>query len=433
MKKILLVIALLVLGLTAYSQGSPTVHDERNSKELHRKVIQDKWSVGCSGNEELVELSFSLKIYNNRYCIYPRLVLNNIAKDSIKFISLTIQLRDPRNSIPFYCNENNKVVVGTNSWADESLHRDDINNNEDYLICEKTHNEPRFYIDNSNIEKDIWINVNECFIVMKGGKKILNFIGKDQPELFKLIKENKQIKSEHVDLIRHGDKEYNGDFTISGVGFRSNGKKVGTAKYEYRDAPDGTRIFEGNFHYSYQTITNGGTIKISDEVNGVYLNNKQIGTWRWVSEQIEGRVLSADKEEIETMTIDFSNDGKIESFSYSLGWQNSISGDFVNGILKRLSYRKKTDRVTAQGNYSTTEFGVPVGKWTITGEVPNGSVTIEYDNRGNVVSAVYYDPQTGDKIRVPEWICRYPRTIFSKVIGLVSNYCYRNTEKPRYY
>lgn len=239
--------------------------------------------------------------------------------------------------------------------------------------------------------------------------------------------------------IKRGDKRYNGKYSISGIGFGSE-KKVGNAIYDYKDAPDGTRIFEGKFLYTYSSGD------YSEIVKGNYLNNRQIGTWKWISKSTEPRSIDPDKVEKEEVTINFNNNGKVDgAFRYSYGFygerngetkytsaRKDVSGDFENGRLKKLRYWSIVDDVIAEGNYSTIDAGTPVGKWKVTGgKVPNGGVTIEFDNRGNIISAVYYDPTTGDKYRAPEWVCRYPESIYKKAISLICGYCYRDTEQPK--
>lgn len=243
--------------------------------------------------------------------------------------------------------------------------------------------------------------------------------------------------------IKRGDKRYNGEFSISGFGFSNSGTQKGNAQYDYKDAPNGTRIFEGKFLYTYSLKT--ASCSYSDIVKGNYLNNRQIGTWKWISKSTEPRSIDPDKVEQEEVTINFNNNGKVDgNFEYSYGFygerngeteytsaRKDVSGVFENGRLRRLHYWSIEDRVIAEGNYSTIDAGTPVGKWEVTGEkVPNGSVTIEFDNRGNIISAVYFDPTTGDKHRVPEWICRYPELIYKDAINIIRRYCYRDTTKP---
>lgn len=236
--------------------------------------------------------------------------------------------------------------------------------------------------------------------------------------------------------IKRGDKKYNGEFSISGIGFSNSGTQKGNAQYYYKDALDGTRIYEGEFLYTFEDRYN------SDIVKGTYLNNRQVGTWYWVSKS--GDNSESQEKEVE---INFNDNGKLDGafkFSYNIvgkhtmdghkwtKWVKSVSGDFVNGRLKRLYYWSREDHVEAEGYFSTIDAGTPVGKWKVTGEkVPNSSVTIEFDNRGNIISAVYFDPTTGDKHRVPEWICRYPESIYKDAINIIRRYCYRDTEQPK--
>lgn len=285
-------------------------------------------------------------------------------------------------------------------------------------------------------------DAGNCIEAVKKAEKVLSYYRSEDDavkvlELERIIEDcgNKnQGESSSGNIVR-GNKRYNGEYSISGIGFSNSGTKKGNAQYDYKDAPDGTRIFEGKFSYTYEDRYD------SYVVNGNYLNNRQTGTWRWVSKS-NGYSESQKKE----VTINFNDNGKLDgSFSYSYGlfgeylggnkWtsgRKNVSGDFVNGRLKRLYYWSIEDKATAEGYYSTTNEGTPVGKWKVTGEnVPNGSVTVEFDNRGNLINAVYFDPSTGDKRRVPEWICRYPESIYKDAINLIRRYCYRDTEQPK--
>lgn len=231
------------------------------------------------------------------------------------------------------------------------------------------------------------------------------------------------------DGIRHGKKKYKGQFSMSGLGFYNSSTRTGTAIYEYNDAPDGTRIFEGSFYYIYKERY------LSDEVTGVYLNNKQVGTWKWDSERDE-------KEGIE-VTINFNENGILDgTFRYVWGPYSTFEngdrsivlerelykGEYQAGKLKHLRYFSQKDGIEAEGDFSTVYPGTPVGKWKI--RRSNRSVTIEFDNQGRPATAYYFDPSTGDKHSVSLWFYECPKEVYKYANNTIRMHCYRDTPKP---
>lgn len=232
------------------------------------------------------------------------------------------------------------------------------------------------------------------------------------------------------DGIRHGKKKYKGQFSISGLGFYNSSTRTGTAIYEYNDAPDGTRIFEGSFYYIYKERY------LSDEVTGVYLNNKQVGTWKWDSERNE-------KEDGIEVTINFNENGILDGpFEYVWGPYSTFEngdksivlsrelykGEYKAGKLKHLWYFSRKDEVEAEGDFSTVYPGTPVGKWKI--RRSNRSVTIEFDNQGRPATAYYFDPSTGDKHSVSLWFYECPKEVYKYANNTIRMHCYRDTPKP---
>lgn len=232
------------------------------------------------------------------------------------------------------------------------------------------------------------------------------------------------------DGIRHGKKKYKGQFSISGLGFYKSSTRTGTAIYEYNDAPDGTRIFEGSFYYIYKERY------LSDEVTGVYLNNRQVGTWKWDSERNE-------KEDGIEVTINFNKNGILDGpFEYVWGpystfengdksivlYRELYKGEYQAGKLKHLWYFSRKDEVEAEGDFSTVYPGTPVGKWKI--RRSNRSVTIEFDNQGRPATAYYFDPSTGDKHSVSLWFYECPKEVYKYANNTIRMHCYRDTPKP---
>lgn len=428
MKKIGFIIGFLVFGLTIQAQRiDVSAILEQADKELN-------WYKKDKSKQELRRAIRDVE----ELCEYYESLDYNSSQDVLRFRTWYLAARvycaaffDPTFADGNYKEKYEKALQHCNDLADGNKYKSksfkhQINELE-FSYCTKLNNS------------------GNCAEAVKKAEKILSYYkSKDDTgkvlELERIIEDcgtNNQGESSSGNIVR-GNKRYNGEFSIAGVGFSTgNGKKVGNAQYDYKDAPDGTRIFEGNFSYTYNTSS------ASDVVKGNYLNNKQVGTWKWIS--ILKGYSESKKEEV---TINFNDNGKLDgTFAYSYGlfgeymgghkWtsgKKSVSGDFANGKLKRLRYWSIENKVTAEGYYSTIDEGTPVGKWEITGEdIPNGSVTIEFDNRGNLIKNTYIDPTTGDKRYVHEWIYRYPKSIYKEAISLIRGYCYRDTERPKQY
>ena len=237
-------------------------------------------------------------------------------------------------------------------------------------------------------------------------------------------------------------KMYKGEFPLrvySGPGLENyDGKQIGYTEYEYKDAPDGSRIYEGSFHYTHNEKESDYYKKV---VTGNFYNNKQVGKWEWCTKD---RWYDQNKiAKIVYVSIIFDSnsvaDGRFVIFSQNNGrhrylYFRDISGVFTKGKITSLSYYSDKDKVTAKGKYSAFDLGTPIGKWTISGkDVPDGEVVLEFDNQGRFIKQpVYYDKSTGDKHYVSDWICNYPKEIYNRVINTVERHCYRDTEKPKF-
>ena len=230
--------------------------------------------------------------------------------------------------------------------------------------------------------------------------------------------------------IKRGDKRYNGEFSIAGVGFSNSGTQKGNAQYYYKDALDGTRIYEGEFLYTFEDRYN------SDIVKGTYLNNRQVGTWKWYSDRNE-------KEDGIEVTINFNKNGILDGpFEYVWGPYSTFEngdksivlerelykGEYQAGKLKHLRYFSRKDGIEAEGDFSTVYPGTPVGKWKI--RRSNRSVTIEFDNQGRPATAYYFDPSTGDKHSVSLWFYECPKEVYKYANNTIRMHCYRDTPKP---
>ncbi|MCR5425147.1 MAG: hypothetical protein K6E93_10395 [Bacteroidales bacterium] len=419
------------------TRDAPKWHDKEASKHLNKGVNRGSRPYN---DEKLIELSFRLEVYKNKICIQPKIVLDNIDLNGFKYVFLYYQVRNNNGDIvrSFRYYDDSEI---DDCWEPMDFRRDDMKSDRNLLVWERFDDERYFvYLDENDLDKELWICVNDFTIFYKGDNYLVFIDGdsdKNSREYFALNMDDiGNLKKSIVD-IKHGSKKYSGEFSIA-HGFDTYDKKIGRADYEYKDASDGTRntrIFEGTFHYTYNNTQ--GNLTISDEINGNYLNNKQIGTWRWDSKRTTYYSIDPDKVESEEAIINFDDNGYCDGrFSYGLNLRyarKTIKGNFLNGRLESLYYFNSENKVVAKGFYSTTDPGTPIGKWIFEGNLPYGPYKVEYDNHGNVINGTYIDPRTGDRISVPEWIRNYPKVIYKRTVNLIQGYCYRSTKLPVLY
>ncbi len=216
-------------------------------------------------------------------------------------------------------------------------------------------------------------------------------------------------------------KTYNGEFHMHGFGYSSEIKKVtGIATYYYRDAPDGTRIFEGDFSFECEHRYEE---KMKYEVNGSFKNNKQIGKWGWRRTGYQNSIYVEEE-----CTINFDENGVLNgAFDLWIGSDTNnrdrwMKGVFENGKIASISY-KLLDYVTAEGRYN--KDGEPMGKWSVTGTDVPPNYVLNYDAYGRCLDAYYIDQSTGDKKRI--LIRDSPDRIYMRVSGAVSRRIFRST------
>ena len=217
---------------------------------------------------------------------------------------------------------------------------------------------------------------------------------------------------------------YKGNFKMVGFGYGVNTDDIdGVATYHYRNAADGTRIFEGEFSFEGKS---GYQSAVHYQANGMFKNNKQIGVWKW---QIAGR--GEDNTYCE-ITFDDNGvpNGKFNmwiGFSETVNRRSWMNGVFENGKLSFVSYRDRNN-ITAEGRYN--KQGMPIGRWTLTGKgVQNHNCIFEFDESGHQTEAYYIDATTGDKVKV---YSEYPQKIITIVISSITKRCFRSTPKVRF-
>ena len=236
-------------------------------------------------------------------------------------------------------------------------------------------------------------------------------------------------------------KVYSGPFNIKGFQRRDI---TGTAEYTYKEAPDGTRIFQGEFkftaapdqvnrilewrhHLSRQErdelIENG----VSLTAQGCFNNDYQVGEWIWSGPWPIG-IDNCYKDQIIKYT--FSPEGKMEgpatfigengdSYTFSIEnneprgkfnfktddkystleatWQNGhLVGEYI--FIKKNRHASPSYRFgrITKGKYN--DEGQPIGKWTSEGFDGTISYAI-FSDPGICLESYYIDDMTGDKIR----------------------------------
>ena len=232
-----------------------------------------------------------------------------------------------------------------------------------------------------------------------------------------------------------GLKTYQGDYTMRFGGVFS--EISGKASYQYKDAPDGTRIYEGDFRFETERPRYGGWRMVT----GKFKNDRQIGKWVWTSKLGN----SSGVDEVELCIITFDDSGiphgeyeTCEGRGYgSTNYESSLSRDLYTkaymskGKVYSLSYKDRD--MTAVGRYDTNT-GQPTGEWEVTMKVKVGNKEVERTitmkpcnpYNGLYLEGYYFDDTTGDKKRVTT---EKPYKLYRKVIDDIINHCFRSTIK----
>ena len=249
--------------------------------------------------------------------------------------------------------------------------------------------------DGKSCAYDYYLNYREVFSLEEEGTGVKDALS------VRCVKDNS--KSYRMNL-----KRYMGEYTMSGF---TDGSHTGFADYQYRDAPDGTRIYEGEFSFN----DNAGHV-----AHGEFKNNKQVGTWEWTYKKMY------DKEAKTQCRIHFNDDG-IPDGDFFVG---ESSGTFKNGDLIYYHTLRYSTWSRSSFIYGNLKNGKCVGTWSISGaDIPYEPAYITFNENGDVSSAYTIDKTTGDKHSVGSNVSNLPYIWARKVLDEVERCCLRSTPK----
>ena len=374
-------------------------------KEANRVMV---WSNPEDKLPKLVEMSARITEFNGEYCILPQFVFKNLKKEDIWYLDCIYGLPN----CPSYSQED-KNYNKTNSFS--RIYPRDMRYEDGKLICDVV--KPEICVEEYDLDKVSTIKFSEIKIVFLDvkNKYKLDFIPKGKlPETrIKVDYNTEKLASKYKNL-----KEYSGTYRMCGFGYWGSEEFEGRATYHYKDAPDGTRIFEGPFTFSFSDGFDSHFQTHSGECNGSFKNNKQIGRWMW--RNTKGQLISS---------LYFNENGLLHGDFFIPGsWGTFKNGKLIHLHDYQVVYSEET--YTLEGDFSEYKPGVPVGEWKISGDkVPNKSVTVTYDSNGKCTDAYYFDPSTGDRYRVGDGLLQYPANAYETTIQRLSNRCVRSTEK----
>ena len=222
-----------------------------------------------------------------------------------------------------------------------------------------------------------------------------------------------------------GQKIYEGEFKLAG--------KTGKAKYQYREAADGTpiydgylsgtRMFDGHFVFDGQGL----------HAEGDFSKNRQVGRWQWTK-----------KYGAETAVIYFNYNGEL-SGKFILKWDGlTAEGTITKGrkpwldsYSNYISYIKTSDgNIEAEGGFNYEDKGV--GKWKI--RENNGSIFKNcnsdynhewtyaiYDDDGYLKSWYFLDDSTGNKESIGRGVDRLLSSINHNIWSILNTFAFRQT------
>ena len=203
-------------------------------------------------------------------------------------------------------------------------------------------------------------------------------------------------------------KTYSGPYNDS----RYMALDVPKATYTYKNAEDGTRIFEGNFTWQCTHRTNVAY----DRATGKFHNDNKVGLWTYTSKS-KGRTTS--------LKVNYNNQGRVEGiYDYSQIEYNSKTGkqkvirslkaNIKNGnAIGAISGHLVSFDAKEAGGYSqmshigdatftgqTDDSGYADGLWKITMKYVSDAVDVFYVSysHGSFKEAYCIDNTTGDKI-----------------------------------
>lgn len=216
-----------------------------------------------------------------------------------------------------------------------------------------------------------------------------------------------QTSSDDIWKCTNGQIIYEGPYELFGIN--------GRAKYQYREGPNRSRIFDGHFVFKYRA--DGHNI-----AEGNFSNNHQIGQWIFKGGYLKTFNVYFD-EKTRTITGDFSDEKKMQSDEI---WDVSgtISG---KGSITQFSYSNSFDGFHANGEYNK---GKEKGVWYYKEKRKDPVMKIVYDDNGKVLESYYIDQSTGDKI---SWSFddarRRANAMKSKYGGFLDSYYMRSTKE----
>lgn len=407
------------------------IDKQGNKMMIYRTALPpatlSEWTSPTS-QPEVINCSFRMFEKDGVYPVVPMVEIHKVSKKDFKslimYYKIVCDVDVSSNSSKYVDNENFKLCPSTKTGYD-GKHRFAISGINDIdkikngvLIMEGYVNEysdVRWDMVNSN---NLGILVTEFDFYFKDGHHI-SLLPQGKKMLLPLSKE---IEADEDDI--NGLNQYEGVFSMPGFASHGNENREGKAVYYYKNATDGTRLYEGVFKFS----GNSGT-----EFMGKYKNNKQIGKWFWKQSgerfTINGN-LSFNNEGIVNGDYDMTVKDNIARTDYRYSYE--IHSTFRDGRLTYINEYDVTTGIRAIGKYSYYTSD-PIGEWTLKGgDVPNGEAKIVFDTNGNCIEAFYFDKSTGDKYTLARWLREYPKSRYRDIVMSVRNRCFRDTKKPTY-
>lgn len=196
--------------------------------------------------------------------------------------------------------------------------------------------------------------------------------------------------------------------TYSGA-YRANAHfLLGTQKatYTYKNAEDGTRIYEGNFTYSCITKPN-----LYLKVTGHFHDDCKEGLWTYIDKSSETKTLKINFKEgyrngIYEYTYTNSKGTVKESLKTTM--KNGVMVGAVSGRTNYYHYRiydcgiASERGIMGQGVFGgqTDKDGLADGLWKLTMRLDDNSTRVFYDKwkHGVLIESYYIDDTTGDKM-----------------------------------
>ena len=210
------------------------------------------------------------------------------------------------------------------------------------------------------------------------------------------------IESKQPQNIQNERKTYSGKYSFSGLYFFNNLADFKTnVRYEYIDASDGSRIYDGKFEMK------DSTSRENFSINGKFKNNKQVGKWIWLATSLE----KEDKGKItKKIVLTFDDTGKLNG-PFELQYRNheTIVGTFKNGKISTVekyyyySYYDKDcggNKIVEVRNAKFNDNLKLVGKdWYFRikrGNKMDIRFTASYDQSGKLIMCGYRDDSDGE-------------------------------------